>query len=109
MEMKRGDLVAIALAGDYGKPRPALVVQANYFVELPSVTVLPLTSELHDEHLLRIPVQPTKENGLRQPSQIMIDKISTVSRARVGKPIGRVDIDTMRIVDGAVARFLVLA
>jgi mRNA interferase MazF len=64
--MKRGDLVTIAVSGNYGKPRPALVVQADGFAALPAVTVLQLTSEVHDEHLVRITVQPTAGNGLRK-------------------------------------------
>ena len=59
MEVRRGDLVTIALSGDYGKPRPALVVQADEFALLPSVTVLRLTSELHDWPLLRVTVGPS--------------------------------------------------
>jgi mRNA interferase MazF len=109
MEIKRGDLVTIALPGDYGKPRPALVVQADHFVALPSLTVLPLTSDLRDEHLLRITIEPTGQNGLNRPSQFMIDKITTVPRTRAGKRIGVVEPRTMQIVGGALARFLALA
>jgi mRNA interferase MazF len=65
--MKRGDLVTIAVAGDYGKPRPALVVRAHEFSELSGLTVLPLTSELHDWPTFRVTVEPTTENGLRRP------------------------------------------
>ena len=109
MELKRGDLVVIALSGDYGKPRPALIVQADCFAELPSVTVLPLTSDLRDEHLLRITVEPNRQNGLHRESQVMIDKLSTIPRARTGNRIGHLDVRTMRIVDGALAKFLALA
>ncbi|HTT84616.1 MAG TPA: type II toxin-antitoxin system PemK/MazF family toxin [Rhizomicrobium sp.] len=109
MEVKRGDLIAVALSGDYGKPRPALIVQADHFAELPSVTILPLTSELRSEHLLRVTVEPNRQNGLRSPSQIMVDKLSTISRARTGKRIGHLDARTMQVVDGALAKFLALA
>jgi mRNA interferase MazF len=105
----RGDLVAVALSGDYGKPRPALVVQADHFAALPAITVLPLTSEIHGEHLIRIAVQPTHQTGLKSASQVMVDKISTVSRARIGERIGQVDSATMRQVDAALAAFLGLA
>ncbi|MGH7340789.1 MAG: type II toxin-antitoxin system PemK/MazF family toxin, partial [Candidatus Rokuibacteriota bacterium] len=81
--MKRGDLVTIAVGGDYGKPRPALIVQADEFEAIPSVTVLRLTSEVHDEPLVRITVQPSPENGLRAPSQVCVDKAVTVPRSRV--------------------------
>jgi mRNA interferase MazF len=88
MEMKRGDVVTIALPGDYGKPRPALVVQADAFEALPSVTVLRLTSELHDWPLFRITLTPGQRNGLRATSQVMID--SCPSRA-ASTPTGRRD------------------
>lgn len=104
--MRRGDLVTIAVAGDYGKPRPALVVQADAFEAIPSVTVLPLTSELHDEALVRITVQPTPDNGLRAVSQVMIDKAVTVSRAKVGAVIGRAGVETMQAVGLALGRLL---
>jgi mRNA interferase MazF len=104
--VRRGDVVTIATSGDYGKPRPALVVQSDAFEAIPSVTVLPLTSEIHDEHLIRITVQPTKGNGLRTASQVMIDKATTVPRTRVGDVIGRAGADTMRAVNIALGRFL---
>lgn len=67
MEVKRGDLVTLAISGDYGKPRPALVIQSDAFSALPSVTVLRLTSELRDWSLFRITVQPDTGNGLKKP------------------------------------------
>ncbi|MDQ2803560.1 MAG: type II toxin-antitoxin system PemK/MazF family toxin [Pseudomonadota bacterium] len=97
------------MAGDYGKPRPALIVQADPFAALPSVTVLPLTSELHREQLVRIAVQPSDRTGLRKPSQVMVDKVSTVPRTRVGDRMGELDAGTMQAVDTALARFLGLA
>lgn len=104
--MKRGDLVTIAVGGDYGKPRPALIVQADEFEAIPSVTVLRLTSEVHDEPLVRITVQPTPLNGLRVPSQVCVDKAVTVPRARIGPPIGQLDATTLQAVDAALAHFL---
>ncbi len=106
--MRRGDLVTIAIGGDYGKPRPALVVQSNAFAALPSVTVLRLTSDSHAEHLIRITVRPTPENGLRAPSQIMIDKAVTVPRERIGPVIGRLDDSLLRTVGQALTAFLAL-
>jgi mRNA interferase MazF len=67
----RGDLVTIAMQGDYGKPRPALVIQSDQFDELASVTVLPVTGTLVAAPLLRITVQPSQRNGLQKPSQVM--------------------------------------
>ena len=104
--MKRGDLVTIAVAGDYGKPRPALVVQADAFISLPSVTVLRLTSEIHAEHLVRVTVPPTLENGLRAPSQVMIDKAISVPHERIGTVIGHLDDALMLTVSRALSNFL---
>ncbi len=99
-------MVTIALTGDYGKPRPALVVQSDAFAAIPSVTVLPLTSDLHDEDLIRITLAPTPDNGLRATSQVMIDKAVTVSRGKAGAVVGRVDAEALRSVDLALGRFL---
>jgi mRNA interferase MazF len=104
--MKRGELVTIAVSGDYGKPRPALVVQADAFDLHPSVTVLPLTTEIHPTPLFRIPVQPGEETGLRKASQVMVDKITTVPRAKIGQCIGHVDAALMRTIDQALRGFL---
>jgi len=104
--MKRGELVTIAVSGNYGKPRPALVIQADAFDQHPSVTVLPLTSELHDAPLFRVPVAAGRETGLRKASQIMVDKATTVPRAKVGARMGRVSAATLRHVDEALRGFL---
>lgn len=104
--MKRGDIVAVAAPGDYGKPRPALIIQEDLFDALPSVTVLPLTSELREAPILRITVKPEPGNGLRKPSQIMIDKTVTIPRSKIGEQIGRLDNGTLESVNTALARFL---
>ena len=104
--MKRGDLVVVSLKGDYGKPRPALIVQSDLFDQHPSVTLMPVTSELRDTPLFRFPVAPHASNGLARPSQIMIDKIQTVARDRLGKPIGRLDDSAMTEVNRLMALFL---
>lgn len=104
--MRRGDLVTIAIGGDYGKPRPALVVQADPFAALPSVTVLRLTSDIGPEHLIRLTVRPAPENGLRALSQIMVDKAVSVPRERIGKVFGRIDDATMLAVSRALVAFL---
>src|SRR5580698_10346744 len=99
--MKRGDLVTVAVLGDYGKPRPALVVQADAFDLHPSVIVLPLTSDLYDAPLFRVTVNASKETGLRAASQIMVDKATTVPRGKIGPRIGHVSTITMHAVDEA--------
>jgi len=104
--MKRGELVTIAVSGDYGKPRPALVVQAEAFDLHPSVTVLPLTSELHDVPLFRVNVNVGRGTRLTKRSQVMVDKATTVPRSKVGSRVGRVDQATMNAVDQALRGFL---
>lgn len=106
MSMRRGDLVTIA--GDHGKPRPALVVQADVFGALPSVTVLQLTSDVHDAHLVRITVEPNEANGLRKSSQVMIDRAITVPRSKVGPVFGRLSDGEMKMISKTLARFFAL-
>lgn len=104
--MKRGDLVTIVLAGDYGKPRPALVIQSDLFDAHPSVTVLPVTSELRDAPLFRVRLEPTDDNGLRKTSEVMVDKAHTVAREKIGKTIGQLNDESMLAVNRALAVFL---
>ena len=107
--MRRGDLVTVALQGDYGKPRPALIVQADQFTELGSVVILPITSTLLDAPLLRPTVEPSSENGLRASSQIMLDKPMTVKVDKIGPSFGHLDDATMVSVNRSLALFLGLA
>ena len=104
--MIRGQLVTIALQGDFGKPRPALVVQSELFGSHPTITVLPVTSDLRNTPLFRVTVQPSTANGLRQQSQVMIDKAMTVAREKLGKEIGQLETETMLEVDRCLAVFL---
>ena len=106
--LKRGDIVTVAAAGDYGKPRPALVMQSNAFANLPSVTVLPLTSTILDVPAIRVAITPAPSNGLKVQSHIMVDKVLTIPRARVGRGIGSVDADTLAVVSQALRTFLML-
>ena len=107
--MIRGDLVTIAMQGDFGKPRPALVIQANPFSEHATVTVLPITSTLVAAPLLRVTVQPGAENGLQKPSQVMVDKAMTVKCDKIGPAIGRIDADGLVEVERCLAVFLGIA
>jgi mRNA interferase MazF len=107
--MMRGDLVPIAMQGDFGKPRPALVIQANPYRQHSSVTVLLITSTLVAAPLLRVTLQPSPENGLQKPSQVMIDKAMTVQRNKVGKAFGRIDANAMVEVERCLAVFLGIA
>jgi mRNA interferase MazF len=107
--VRRGDLVTVALSGDFGKPRPALVIQADLYETTGTLTVLLLSSTLVNAPLIRQSVQPSSQNGLAKPSQIMIDKIMTVRRARVGSAFGRLDEETMLSVTRLLVVFLGLA
>lgn len=107
--MMRGDCVTIAMQGDFGKPRPALVIQANQFNEHASVTVLPITSTLVAAPLLRVTVQPSTENGLQKPSQVMVDKAMTVVREKIGPIFGYIDAAALVEVERCLAVFLGIA
>ena len=108
--MKRGEIVTVPLPGDYGKPRPAVVVQADLFNEThASVTVAPVTSTLVNAPLFRLAVEPSPRNGLRALSQVMIDKLTTVRRDRIGGPIGDLEPDTLTRVNRALALWLGIA
>ena len=105
----RGDFVTIAMQGDFGKPRPALVIQTDQFGEHTTVTVLPVTSTLVAAPLLRITVQPSVGNGLQKPSQVMVDKAMTVKRDKIGQAFGRIDVDVMVEIERCLAVFLGIA
>jgi mRNA interferase MazF len=107
--MRRGDLVTIAMQGEFGKPRPALVIQANQFSEHGSATVLPITSVLVAAPLLRVTVQPSAGNGLQKPSQVMVDKAMTVKRDKLGPAFGSINADALVEVERCLAVFLGIA
>ncbi len=95
--MRRGDIVTVVAPGDFGKPRPAVVVQADALTEAGagSIVLCLMSSHLVEAPAFRLTVEPDGGNGLQQPSQVMVDKILTVSRARVGAVIGRLDDETL--------------
>jgi mRNA interferase MazF len=90
--MRRGDLVTVAATGDYGKPRPAVIVQTDALTaEHASVVVCQMTSDGDGAQDFRVAVEPTARNGLRTRSHVMADKPVTIRRARVGRKIGHLD------------------
>ena len=94
--MKRGDVIIVVVPGDYGKPRPAVVVQTDLVNDThSSIVVCPVTSHLQDAELFRLTVEPSADNGLRKPSQIMVDKIVAVRRDRIRDAIGKLDEEMM--------------
>ena len=108
--MKRGDFVTVALQGDFGKPRPALVVQSDKFNDThATVTVLLVSSELVDAPLFRIVLQPDAQNNLDRPSQILVDKAMTIKRSRLGAAFGSASGEVMLAVNRALAVFLRIA
>jgi mRNA interferase MazF len=104
--VKRGDLVPVAIPGDFGKPRPALVIQSDQFDGTATVTVLLLSGTLVDAPLIRLDVEPSPENGLRKRSQVMVDKAMTVRRDKLGEPFGRLDDGTIVAVTRSLTLFL---
>ena len=107
--MRRGDLVTMAGQGDFGKPRPALVVQSDLFATHPTVTVLAVTSDVKEAPMLRVTVEPSEQNGLRVRSQVMIDKAFTYRREKCGPIFGRLDDATMLAISRFMALFLGIA
>jgi len=104
--MRRGDLVTVVLQSAYGKPRPALVIQSDLFAQHPSVTILPVTGELRETPLFRVSVMPSTDNGLRKPSQVMVDKAQSVPREKIGEVFGHLDDEALLAVNRALAVFL---
>jgi mRNA interferase MazF len=109
MPLRRGDLVIVAAPGDYGKPRPAVVVQSNAIPEShASIVICPMTSELAEADF-RITVEPGPEIGLRVRSQIMADKPVTIRRERIGRQIGRLGAAEVNRLNVALALVMGLA
>jgi mRNA interferase MazF len=108
--MKRGDVVIVAAAGDYGKPRPAVIVQTDALPQThASVVICQMTSEIVDAPDFRITVDPTSRNGLQVRSQVMADKPVTVRRGRIRQLIGRLDQGDIRHLNVALAFIIGLA
>ena len=97
--MRRGDVVVVAMRGDYGKPRPALIVQSDLFDEHPSVTLLPITSDIRLElPLFRLALEPSETSGIQRESQVMVDKLVSVPRDKIGGVVGHLgDADMLRV------------
>jgi mRNA interferase MazF len=106
----RGEIWTVSGGADYaGKPRPALIVQDDRVVGSKSVTLCGLTTELTESSFSRPLIEPAPENGLRQTSQVMVDKITTIPLSRLGHRIGRLAASDMARVDTAMLIFLGLA
>ena len=108
--MKRGEIWTIAGGGDYtGKPRPAVVIQDDSFDATASITICAFTTDPTEAPLFRIPIEPSDGNGLRAPSRLMVDKLTTVSKERLGSRVGRIDDEDMVRLNRAILVFLGMA
>jgi mRNA interferase MazF len=108
--MKRGEIWTIAGDKNYaGKPRPAVILQDDRFDATGSVTVCAFTTDPTNAPLFRLPIKPTESNGLRAPCRLMVDKITTVSKRKLGVRIGRLDDENILQLNRAVLMFLGMA
>ena len=97
------------MQGDFGEPRPALVIQSDPFNEHATVTVLLVSSALVDAPLFRVTIQTTSVNGLQKPSQVMVDKAMTVKRDKLGEVFGSASDASMLEIGRCLAVFLGIA
>lgn len=108
--MRRGEIWTVSGGGDYaGKPRPAVIIQDDAFEATASVTICVFTTDETEAPLLRLAVQPSDSNGLQSISRLMVDKITTVAKSKLGKRIGRLHDEDMLRLNRALLVFLGLA
>jgi mRNA interferase MazF len=108
--MKRGEIWTVSGGSDYaGKARPAVVVQDDAFDATMSITICAFTTDQTEAPLFRLEILPSEHNGLRQPSRLMVDKITTVAKSKLGTRIGWLEEEHMRRLDRAMLVFLGLA
>ncbi|MFP6730090.1 MAG: type II toxin-antitoxin system PemK/MazF family toxin [Alphaproteobacteria bacterium] len=107
--MKRGEVWTVSGGGYAGKPRHAVIVQDGRFDATASITVCVFTTDDTDAPLFRLPVRPSENNGLRSDSRLMVDKITTVAKERIGEQIGQLDNADMMRLNQAIMVFLGLA
>jgi mRNA interferase MazF len=103
----RGDVVICVFPKEYGKPRPAVVVQSDLFnTTHASIVTCPVSSETTGLDLFRIPIQPSESNGLRKPSEVMVDKLAAIDVRRVRNMVGQLSATEMKLVDQALRLWL---
>ena len=108
--MRRGEIWTIAGGAGYaGKPRPAVIVQDDSFDATASVTVCAFTTDPTEADLFRIPIEPSEHNGLRSASRLMVDKLTTVPRGKLGSQVGQLDDEDVLRLNRAILVFLGLA
>ena len=106
--MKKGDIVVISPTGEFGKPRPAVVIQDTEINEIDSVIVCLMTSTIKNS-VLRVTIEPSATTGLQKVSQVMTDKLMTQKKAKIGEVIGEVSDDAMKKIEQALILLLGLA
>ncbi len=104
--MIRGDIVLVVLTGEFGKPRPALVIQADTTLPSEYITHIPITGTLKRVPEVRIPIHPTKQNGLLKPSEVMVDLVQTASLSKFRGVIGRIEADILTLVEKSLSLHL---
>ncbi len=107
--MKRGEVWTVSGAGYAGKPRPAVIVQDDHFDATAAITVCVFTTDSTEAPLFRLLIEPNELNGLRSASRLMVDKLATVARDKLGDRIGRLDDEDMVRLNRAIVVFLGLA
>lgn len=108
--MKRGEIWTVSGGAPYaGKPRPAVIVQEDRFAATDSITLCVFTTDPTDAPLLRLPIEPTTRNGLKAESRLMIDKVTTVPKARLGRRVGRLNEEDVVRLNRSLTVFLGLA
>jgi mRNA interferase MazF len=106
----RGEIYTAAARGPYtGKPRPVVILQDDRFDATASVTVCPFTTNPVEAPLLRLPIDPSEDNGLEQPSQLMVDKVTTVPRSSLGERLGKLRDEELVALNRSLIVFLGLA
>jgi mRNA interferase MazF len=108
--MRRGEIWTVAGGEDYaGKPRPAVILQDDRFDATASITICAFTTDKTDAPLFRLPVVPNQGNGLQAPCRLMVDKITTVRKTKMGSRVGRLDAEDLVRLNRAILVFLGLA
>ena len=108
--MRRGETWTVSGGKDYaGKPRPAVILQDDSFDATDSITICAFTTDETDAPLFRLPIEPSERNGLRSPCRLMVDKVTTVPKSKIGQQIGRLDDEDVLRLNQAVIVFLGLA
>ena len=106
--MLKGDVVIVAVQGDYGKPRPAVIFQSNKIVT-DSILLIPITSHLIENSKIRPTILPSQSNGLQVTSQLMTDKMQAIKKEKVGKIIGKFEPDEIKEIEHALMIFFDLS